>query len=166
VKRVIVFANAILLAGAGIEAPRVGCMVERSGAQRIVYGIAGNFVLGDRDHRCEVQPAGGDPHWTTVNEHGRWWLLRLDRESGGEPARIPLDRGVRFAIPFGDGEAVTAAGSVVEFRGRRWELPAAVEGLHSMGAEWIQTVTAEGSWALRPLSGDVTAYLLPEGSGQ
>lgn len=161
-RKAILSLGALLLAGASVEPPRAGCMIARSGRVWTVYGIAGTFLLGDEREGCAVELSAADRHWTTVRETGRWWLLQIDRESGGETERIALDERADFAVAFGAGAAVTASGKLVEFRGRQWELTAPVEGLYRMSGEWVQVATPEGNYAIRP-DQEGPAYLLPQG---
>lgn len=162
-KGAILSLGAILFAaGAAVEPPRIGCLMTESGRVRILYGVAGTFLLGDADAGCEVELSSEDRQWTARRENGRWWLIQIDRDSGGETERVPLEERAWFAIPFGSGAAVTAAGSTAAYRGRKWELPADVLGLFRMSPEWVQIATRDGSYAIRPEQ-DHPPYLLPSG---
>lgn len=165
-KSAMLFAAALLLAaGAGVEPPRIGCMIDKGGHARIVYGVAGTFLLGDEGSDCAIELRSEDRHWTTRRENGRWWLIQVDRESGGETERVPLDERAEFAVAFGGGAAVTSLGNSVEYRGQQWELPSAVVGLHRMSSDWIQIATSGASYALRPAAGE-RPYLLPGGDSK
>lgn len=165
-KSAILFVGALLLAaGAGVEPPRIGCMIDNAGRSRVLYGVAGTFLVGEKGADCTMEIRAGDRYWTTRRENGRWWLLQVDRETGGETERLPLDERAEFAIAFGAGAAVTSIGKSVEYRGRQWEIPDAVQGLHRMSDEWIQIATAGASYALRP-SMDERPYVLPGGDSE
>ncbi len=160
-KSVVLFVGALLFAaGAGVEPPRIGCMIDNAGRTRTVYGVAGTFLLGGKEADCAMPIRSEDRHWTTRRENGRWWLVQVDRESGGETDRVPLDERTEFAVAFGEGAAVTSIGNSVEYRGRQWEIPAAVQGLHRMSDDWIQIATSGPSYAVRPALDD-HPFLLP-----
>ncbi len=140
----------------GTGLPKIGCLLDSEGQSLTVWGVRGAFVVGGSD--CTVDRR--DDGWSVRRENGRLWRVRVDPDSGGETARAALPAGVTQALVLDDTATLEAYGAELRIGDWRHELPSAVTELRWMAGDWIQAVTAEGSWAIHR-SREI--YMLPGG---
>ncbi|MEO5925314.1 MAG: hypothetical protein ABIR70_15945 [Bryobacteraceae bacterium] len=114
-----------------VETPSIGSMLDASGQLRPVYGVAGNFVLGP-----PISDAVLDPLPNTAGA-----VLRL----------------AHAAVFANDNELVLRRADASEVR-----FPlAGVTAFRMMSADWVQVITASGSYALRVEPNREALFALP-----
>ncbi|MBL8234618.1 MAG: hypothetical protein JNL98_39330 [Bryobacterales bacterium] len=153
----ICFLTLFLLAETALELPRLGYLPSEDGTLRPLYGMRGNFVLGDRlPEGTKPEPIAKKAARTVVKEDGRHWIVEVNSKT--ERIRTALPPGRLYAIDSED-RLWWADEKRISCGVREWVAPATVWAFVMLRDGWMAVRTAEGDHAAR--CGDRDLYLLP-----
>lgn len=137
-----------------LEAPKIGFVLDRRGDLRPVYGVAGNFILGEPilegiteaafTGREGIARRGSEVVVFDASGH----VKRIRESNENEPSFTP--------------SASIENDEVVLPNGVRLRLPSVALAISQMGHEWLAVVCQSGLYAVSTRAAAEAVYALPE----
>lgn len=146
-----------LLADTTLELPRLGYLPSENGTLRPLYGVRGNFLLGEPlPEGAKPEPIAKRHPRAVIEEDGRQWVIETNAKGERVRTALPPDR--MHAIDS-EGRLWWAEDQRVSCGEREWVAPAPVRSFVVLSDGWMAVRLAGSDHAAR--CGDRELYLLP-----
>lgn len=144
------------MAQSSLDLPHLGYLPGRDGRSWPLYGVRGNFLLGE----AVTEPAPSEelaPGRALVREAGHLWLVETTPR--GDRLRRMLPDDYLYEVDS-TGLLWSAREREVRCEEGRWETSEPVTGFLRLGVGWMAIRTASAIHAVR--CGEAELYLLPQ----